>query len=93
MLKQIRMKEWRSHVSQQRILREITNQMFTQPDPSHLVGSTPTYPHVTVHSIAKKKCVPHGGLHWHPVGCVNAAWVPHGDHTQRWCHTATIPSV
>jgi hypothetical protein len=51
MLKQIRMKEWRSRVSQPRILREITNQMFTQPDPSHPVGSTPTYPSVTVHSV------------------------------------------
>jgi hypothetical protein len=33
--------------------------------------------------IAKKNCVPHGGLRWRPVGRVNAAWVPHGDHTQR----------
>jgi hypothetical protein len=33
--------------------------------------------------IAKKKCVPHGGLRWRPVGRVNAAWVLHGDHTQR----------
>jgi hypothetical protein len=34
-------------------------------------------------NIAKKKCVRHGGPLWHPVGRVNAAWVPHGDHTQR----------
>jgi hypothetical protein len=27
--------------------------------------------------------MPHGGLRWRPVGRVNAAWVPHGDHTQR----------
>jgi hypothetical protein len=51
MLKQIRMKEWRRRVSQPRILREITNQMFTQPDPSNPVASTPTYPSVTVHSV------------------------------------------
>jgi hypothetical protein len=51
MLKQIRMKEWRSRVSQPRILRKITNQMFTQPDPSHPVGSAPTYPRVTVHLV------------------------------------------
>jgi hypothetical protein len=33
--------------------------------------------------IAKKKCVRHGGRRWRSVGRVNAAWVPHGDHTQR----------
>jgi hypothetical protein len=34
-------------------------------------------------NIGKKQCVPHGGLRCRPVGCVNAAWVPHDDHTQR----------
>jgi hypothetical protein len=33
--------------------------------------------------IGKKKSVRHGGLHWRCVDRVNAAWVPHGDHTQR----------
>jgi hypothetical protein len=33
--------------------------------------------------ITKKKCMPHGRLRWRPMGPVNAAWVPHGDRTQR----------
>jgi hypothetical protein len=33
--------------------------------------------------IGKNKCVPHGGLRWRRVGRVDAAWVPHGDRSQR----------
>jgi hypothetical protein len=51
MLKQVWMKEWRSRVSQPRILWEMTNQMFTQPDAGLPVGTAPTYPRVRVHLI------------------------------------------
>jgi hypothetical protein len=38
MLKQLGMKEWSSRISRPRILWELTNQMFTQPDAGLPVG-------------------------------------------------------
>jgi hypothetical protein len=51
MLKQVRMKEWGHSVSQPRILVEVTNQMFTQPDAGLPVGTAPTHPRVSVHPV------------------------------------------
>jgi hypothetical protein len=51
MLKQVRMKEWGCSVSQPRILAELANQMFTQPDAGLPVGTAPTHPRVRVHTV------------------------------------------